>query len=140
MNLIYSRIIIKKETTLLEISTVISRKMQPEKSFFDSKKTSLNQTNLCIAVRSKKAFFDLNKFLDCFFSLNLRNEFLCSCISTCVMLNKRNIFFNLKKKLSSFKVIRINKLFIKFLSVFYLNQINIFLNQINNVKKIICFI
>ena len=45
----------------------------------------------------------------------------------------RNIFFNLKKKLSSFKVIKLNKLFLKFLLVLYLNQIN-------SVNKIISFI
>ena len=39
----------------------------------------------------------------------------------------RNIFFNLNKKLSSFKVIILNKLFLKFLPIFYLNQINIFI-------------
>ena len=52
----------------------------------------------------------------------------------CNLIN-RNIFFNLKKKLSSFKVIKLNKLFPKFLSVLYLNQITIFLNHMNNVKK-----
>ena len=57
----------------------------PEKSLIDSKKISLNQTNLCIATPSKKSFFDLKKFLVCFFSLNLRNECLRSRISTCVM-------------------------------------------------------
>ena len=61
-------------------------KAQPKESFFDSKKISLNQTNLCIALRSKKGFFGLKKSFDCFFSLNLRNECLCSHISTCVML------------------------------------------------------
>ena len=43
---------------------------RPEKSFFDSTKISLNQTNLCIDIRSKKSFLDLKKFLDCFFPLN----------------------------------------------------------------------
>ena len=57
----------------------------------------------------------------------------------CNLIN-RNIFFILKKKLSSFKVIKLNKLFLKFLPVLYLNQISIFFNQINNVKKIISFI
>ena len=38
------------------------------------------------------------------------------------------IFFNLKKKLSSFKVIKLNNLFLIFLPVLYLNQKNIFLN------------
>ena len=32
------------------------------------------------------------------------------------------------------------KLFLKFFPVLYLNQKNVFLNQINNVKKIITFI
>ena len=52
----------------------------------------------------------------------------------------RNILFNLKKKLSSFKIIKLNKLFLKFVPVLYLNQINISWNQINNVSKIISFI
>ena len=51
-----------------------------------------------------------------------------------------NIFFNLMKKLSSFEVIKLNKLFLKFLLVLYLNWINIFFNQINNVEEIISFI
>ena len=49
-------------------------------------------------------------------------------------------FFDLNKKLSSFKVIKLNKLFLKFLIVLYLNEKNILLNQINNVEKIISFI
>ena len=53
---------------------------------------------------------------------------------------RRNIFFHLKKKFSSFKVIKLNKLFLKFWTVQYLNQKNIFPNQINNVKKRISFI
>ena len=59
--------------------------MHPEKSFFDSKKISLNQRNFCIAIRSKNSFFDLKKFLDYFFPVDLRNQRLGSCISTCVM-------------------------------------------------------
>ena len=61
------------------------------------------------------------------------HKYMCNVIN-------RNIFLKLKKKLSSFKVIKLNKLFLKFLPVLYLNQINIFLNQINNVEKIISFI
>ena len=34
----------------------------------------------------------------------------------------------------------LNKLFLKFLPILYLNRKNIFLNQVNNVKKIISFI
>ena len=49
----------------------------------------------------------------------------------------KNIFFDLKKKLSSFKVTKLNKLFPKFLPVLYLNQINIFSNRINNFESII---
>ena len=49
---------------------------------YTQKKFSLNQTNLCIAIRSKKSFFDLKEFLDCFFSSNLRNGYLSSRIST----------------------------------------------------------
>ena len=45
----------------------------------------------------------------------------------------KNIFSNLKKKLFLFKVIKLNKLFLKFSPVLYLNQIN-------NVKTIISFI
>ena len=45
----------------------IYRPLDPEKSFFDLKKISLKQTNLCIAIRLKKSFFYLWKFLDCFF-------------------------------------------------------------------------
>ena len=41
----------------------------PEKTFFDSKKISLNQTNLYIAIWLKKSFFDLKKFLYCLFFL-----------------------------------------------------------------------
>ena len=37
-------------------------------------------------------------------------------------------------------VMKLNKLFLKFLPVLYLNQINIFLNQINNVYKIISLV
>ena len=44
--------------------------VHPEKSIFDLNKISLNQANLCIVIRSKKSFFDLEKFLDCFYSLN----------------------------------------------------------------------
>ena len=47
-----------------------SGSIYPEKSFFYSKKFYLNQTNLCIL--SKKSFFDLNKFLDCFFFFEFR--------------------------------------------------------------------
>ena len=43
--------------------------LHPERSFFDLKNISLNQTNLCIAIRPKKSFFNLKKFLDCFFHL-----------------------------------------------------------------------
>ena len=49
----------------------------------------------------------------------------------------KNIFFNLKKKLSSFKVIKLYKWVLKFFPVLYLNQKDFFSNQINNVKKII---
>ena len=48
----------------------------------------------------------------------------------CNVIN-RNIFLNEKKKLSSFKVIKLNKLFLKFFPVFYLNQINN-VNKYNN--------
>ena len=51
-----------------------------------------------------------------------------------------NIFFNLNKKLPLIKVIKLNKLSLMFLPVLYFNQINIFFNQINNLKKIISFI
>ena len=51
-----------------------------------------------------------------------------------------NIFFNLKNKLSSFKVIKSNKLFLKFLPILYLNRKNIVSNQGNSVKEIIYFI
>ena len=47
----------------------------------------------------------------------------------------RNMFFNLMKKWTSFKVIKLNKLFLMFFPVLYLNQMNIFFNQINNVLK-----
>ena len=57
----------------------------------------------------------------------------------CTVIN-RNIFINLKKKLSSSKVLKLNKLFLKFPPVLYSNQINTFINQINNVKKIIFYI
>ena len=49
----------------------------------------------------------------------------------CYVIN-RNFFFNLKRKLSPFKVIKSNKLFLTFLPVLYLNQIN-------NVKKSISY-
>ena len=52
----------------------------------------------------------------------------------------RNIFFNLKIRISSFKVIKFNKLFLEFFPVMYLKEKNIFFNQIINVKKIIYFI
>ena len=63
-------------------------------------------------------------------------------MNICVLLNviHRNIFLNLKKKLFLFIAIKLNKVFLKFLSVLYSNKKNIFLNQINNVKKIISFI
>ena len=70
-----------------------------KKKFFES--------NLCIAILSKKGFFGLKKFLDCFFSLNLSNECVRSRISICVM------WFT--EILSLFKVIKWNKLFLKFL-------------------------
>ena len=41
------------------------------------KKDSLNQINLHFAIRSKKSFFDLKKFLDCFISLNSKNGRTC---------------------------------------------------------------
>ena len=47
----------------------------------------------------------------------------------------RNNFFNMKKKFSLFKVIKLNKLFPEFLPILYFNQKNIYLNQINNAKK-----
>ena len=47
------------------------------------------------------------------------HKYMCNVIN-------RNIFFDLKKNLSPFKEIKLNKLFPKF--------------QINNVKKIISFI
>ena len=40
-------------------------KFHPGKSFFDSNKFSLNQRNLCIAIRSKKDFFNSKAFLGC---------------------------------------------------------------------------
>ena len=43
----------------------------PRKKFLWLKKIVLNQTNLFIAIRSKKSFFDLKKFLDCFFFFEL---------------------------------------------------------------------
>ena len=49
----------------------------------------------------------------------------------------RNIFFNLKKKFSSFKVIKLKKLFLEFLPVLYLNEKNSYLNQIKSIKSII---
>ena len=100
---------------------------------------TLFEPNLCIAIGWEKIFFDLKKFFDCFFSLNLRNEYLCSHKSTCVMWS-REIFSLIKKKLSFLKLMKFNKVFLKFSPVLYLNQINVFLNQINNVKKIISFI
>ena len=57
----------------------------------------------------------------------------------CNVIN-RNIFYNLKKILSSIKVIKLNELFLKFLPVLYFNQKNILLYQITNVTKIISFI
>ena len=41
-------------------------------------------------------------------------------------------FFNLKKKCSSLKAIKLNKLFLRFFPAMHLNQNNTFLNQINN--------
>ena len=41
--------------------------IHPEKSFFDSKKISLNGRNLCIATRLKKNFFGVKKFFDYLF-------------------------------------------------------------------------
>ena len=61
------------------------------------------------------------------------HKYMCNVIN-------RNTFFNFKKKISSFKVMKLSTLFLKFLPVLYLNWINIFLNQINNVNKIIAFI
>ena len=55
--------------------------IHPEKSFFDSNNIFLNQKNLYIAIRPKKSLFDLKKFLDYFFSLNLKNECLRGRIS-----------------------------------------------------------
>ena len=55
------------------------------------------------------------------------HKYMCNVIN-------RNIFFNLMKKLFSFKVIKLNKLILKLSPVLYLNQINIFLKQINTVK------
>ena len=48
-----------------------------EKSFFDTKKISLKQRNLCIAIRSKKSFFDLKKSLDCFFFVEFKKLTFC---------------------------------------------------------------
>ena len=59
-------------------TTFYSWYLHSEKSFFDSKKISLIQTILCIAIRSNKSFFDLKKSFDCFLSLNLRHESLRS--------------------------------------------------------------
>ena len=56
-----------------------------QKKFSLIQNISLNETNLCIAIRSNKSFFDGKKFLDCFISLNLRNKCLGSRISTFVM-------------------------------------------------------
>ena len=39
----------------------------------------------------------------------------------------------IKKKLSFFKEIKLNKVFLKFLPILHLNQKNISLNQINNL-------
>ena len=49
---------------------------------------------------------------------------------------QRHILFNLKKKFSSFKIIKLNKLFLKFLPVLYLNKKNIFSNQIKMSKEL----
>ena len=81
----------------------VQKHVTTRKKCFASNKISSNQTNLCIAIRSTKSFFDLKKFLDCFFSLNWRNKCLRSCIVHIRNVIHRNISFNLKKKLSSFK-------------------------------------
>ena len=50
----------------------------PRKKFLRLQKIYLNQTNLCIAVRPEKSFFDLKKFLDFFSKLKISH-------SKCVM-------------------------------------------------------
>ena len=46
--------------------------VHPEKSFFHLKTISLTQKNVCIAIRTKKCFFDLKKYLDYLFSFELK--------------------------------------------------------------------
>ena len=58
---------------------------KPKKSFFDSKKISLNQTNLCIAIQSRKTFFHLRKFLDYFFFFKLKKSMSVQSHGTCAM-------------------------------------------------------
>ena len=78
-----------------------------------------------VTIHPEKSFIESNKFVHCYAA---KEKFLWFIEISC---------FNLKKKFSSFKVIKLNKLFLNFLPVLYLNQINIFLNQINNVEKMI---
>ena len=74
----------------------------------------------------EKSYFDLKKCLDCFF-IEFK-KWMSAQSHKCNVINT-NIFFSLKKKLSSFKLIKLNNLFLKFLPVFYLNQINMPLNK-----------
>ena len=55
-----------------------NRNLHPEK-------IALNQTNLCIAIRSKKNFFHLKKYLYCFFLFKLKKCMYAQSNSTCVM-------------------------------------------------------
>ena len=55
-----------------------------------------------MAIQSKKAFFDLKKFLD-YFSLRIEEINVCAVTLYIRNVTPKNFFFNLKKKLSLLK-------------------------------------
>ena len=84
---------------------------------------------------SKKSFFDLKKFLNCFLFFKLKKSIPGQSHSRWVKYDSQKYFILFKKKCCSFKVIKLIKTFLELSQVMYLNQENIFSNQINNIEK-----
>ena len=78
-------------------------RLHQKKSFFDLITNSLNQTNLCITTRSKNNFFDQTKMSLLFFFPETKKMNVYAVAYYICNVTHRNIFFNLKKKLSSFE-------------------------------------
>ena len=117
---------------------------------YGHKKVSLIQINLCFAIQSKKSFVNSKKFVHCYtvkekFLWFKKNFFESNKFVHCYTAKEKFLWFKQKfwiaiRSKKNFKMIKLNKIVLKFLSVLYPNQKNIVSNQINNIKKISVFL